>query len=122
MDTITFVRKPFVVQAVEVTLENMEEIAKDIGKLRKDENDKPYIYVDRRIVQNAYKVWPGFWVTYMGDKIHCYSRKAFNEQFIQKTPYIEQVLRGSGLLNVTDEKPTPNGNLEQEEVSASREF
>lgn len=90
MDFTTFVRKPFTVEAVEVTPENIEEIAKLVGTLRTKENGTPYIQVDRRLVPNIYRVYPGFWMTKMGDNIRCYSKRVFEEQFIQTSEEIQE--------------------------------
>lgn len=84
MDFTTFVRKPFVVEAVEITTENIEEVAKYIGDVREREDGTKYILVDRRLVPNVFKVYPGFFMTKMGENVRCYSRKIFKEQFIEK--------------------------------------
>jgi hypothetical protein len=84
-----YVRKPFVVDVVEVTEENIEEIAKYVGELRAKEDGTPFIFVDRRLVPNIYRVYPGFFMTRMGDHIRCYSKKVFNEQFIPNAPEIQ---------------------------------
>jgi len=78
-----FVRKPFTVDAIQVTPENMEELAKHIGEVRYKEDKTPYIFVDKRLVPNVYRVFPGFWVTRMGDNIRCYSEKVFHQQFTE---------------------------------------
>lgn len=88
MDFITYVRKPFVVEAVEITLENIGELAQFIGSL-KEEDGTLFIQVDRRLVPNVFKVYPGFFMTRMGDNIRCYSRKIFREQFVMQTPDIK---------------------------------
>ncbi len=89
MDFTTFVRKPFTVEAVEVTEDNIGEFAELIGALREKENGTPYIQVDRRLVPNVFRVYPGFWVTKMGDNIRCYSKRIFKEQFTESTEDIE---------------------------------
>lgn len=93
MEFTTYVRKPFVVQAVEVTAENINEVAKYIGDVREREDGTQYILVDRRLVPNVFKVYPGFFMTKMGENIRCYSRKIFREQFIEEdetiTPWVE---------------------------------
>lgn len=83
MEFTTFVRKPFVVQAVEITTENIEEVAKYIGDVREREDGTKYILVDRRLVPNVFKVYPGFFMTKMGENVRCYSRKIFKEQFVE---------------------------------------
>lgn len=101
MEFATFVRKPFVVEAVEVTPENIAEIAELVGALRENENGTPYIHVDRRLVPNVYKVYPGFWMTKMGDHIRCYSKRIFKAQFLENNPELEDWIK---TLNV-DQRP-----------------
>jgi hypothetical protein len=104
MNFATFVRKPFVVQAVEVTAENISEVAKYVGDLREKEDGTPYILVDRRLVPNVERVYPGFFMTKMGENVRCYSRKIFTEQFMEQSeeikPWIE-FMTGSGLRSVS---------------------
>lgn len=90
MEFNTFVRKPFTVEAVEVTTENIAEVAKHVGTLREKDNGVPYIQVDRRLVPNIFRVYPGFWMTKMGDNVRCYSKRIFNEQFTKSTPHVEE--------------------------------
>lgn len=89
MDFVTFVRKPFVVEAVEVTTENISEVAKYVGDLREKEDGTPYILVDRRLVPNVFRVYPGFFMTKMGENVRCYSKKIFKEQFMPQTEEIK---------------------------------
>jgi hypothetical protein len=93
MEFTTFVRKPFIVEAVEVTNENIAEVAKYVGDLREKDDGTPYILVDRRLVPNVFKVYPGFFMTKMGENVRCYSKKIFKEQFVMQTeelkPWIE---------------------------------
>lgn len=89
MELSNYVRKPFIVEAVEVTPENIGEIAELVGTLREKDNGTPYIQVDRRLVPNIYRVYLGFWMTRMGDNIRCYSKRIFREQFTPSTPDIE---------------------------------
>lgn len=89
MEFGTFVRKPFTVEATEVTTENIGEVAELIGTLREKDDGTPYIHVDRRLVPNLFRVYPGFWMTKMGDNVRCYSKRIFRQQFIEATPQIE---------------------------------
>lgn len=89
MDFQSYVRKPFVVEAVEVTEDNIGEIAKYVGELRAKDDGTPFIFVDRRLVPNIFRVYPGFFMTRMNDHIRCYSRKVFFEQFTISTPEIQ---------------------------------
>src|SRR5690606_6334434 len=83
VDFNTFVRKPFTVEAVEITDDNIEAISEFVGTLKQKEDGSPYLLVDRRLVPNVYRVYPGFWMTKMGDNIRCYSKRVFTDQFIQ---------------------------------------
>lgn len=89
MEFQPYVRKPFVVEAVEVTVDNIGEIAKYVGELRTKDDGTPWIFVDRRLVPNIFRVYPGFFMTRMGDHIRCYSRKVFFDQFTVNTSEIQ---------------------------------
>lgn len=105
MNFTTFVRKPFVVDAVEVTTENISEVAKYVGDLREKEDGTPYILVDRRLVPNVARVFPGFFMTKMGENVRCYSRKIFKDQFIIQTaeikPWVEFMAGNPQTTNIS---------------------
>lgn len=86
MELTTYVRKPFVIEAVEITKENMEEIAEHMGTYKVKADGTPYIQIDRKLVPNVYRAYIGFWMTMMGDNIRCYSERVFKEQFIDSDP------------------------------------
>lgn len=82
MDFKEFTRKPFDVEAVEITEENFDEIFALIGREIKEEGDKKWIIVERRVLPNINKVTVGWWLTKMGENnFRCYSPKAFSDQF-----------------------------------------
>lgn len=85
-----FVRKPFVVEAIEITKENLEDIAKFVGTIRQREDGTPYIQVDRRLIPNVDRVFVGFWMTKMGGNIRCYSKRVFSGQFTEVKPEIRE--------------------------------
>lgn len=101
MEFVTFVRKPFIVEAVEVTEENIAELAEMIGTLRQKENGTPYIAVNRRLVPNLFRVYLGFWVTKMGDNVRCYSKRIFTQQFIESTSEVSEWVK---YLNTPEEE------------------
>lgn len=78
-----FVRKPFTVDAVKITEANIHEVAELVGEVRylDEAEKKPYIHVNRRLVPYVLRVYPGFWVTKMGDEVRCYANKVFHQQF-----------------------------------------
>ena len=96
MEFVKYVRKPFAVDAVEITAENISEVAKLVGELKTTEDGKSYIQVDRRLVPNVFKVFPGFWLTKMetpkGDNIRCYTKRVFESQFIENNPALNDLL------------------------------
>lgn len=83
MEMKQFVRKPFIVEAVEITKDNIAELAQFIGTLRETKDGTPFIAVDRRLVPNVFRVYPGFWMTKMDDNIRCYAGKIFHDQFVE---------------------------------------
>ncbi len=91
MEFKQFVRKPFVVEAIEITTENIHELAELIGEFHVDSTG-PWIEADPDKVPTVTKVTPGYWLTKMGKNIRCYSSRIFLEQFTESTPSIERVL------------------------------
>lgn len=87
-----YVRKPFVVEAIEVTRENIDELAPYVGELHEKADGTQFIQVDRKKVPNVYRVYPGFYITRMDGKIRCYSRRIFPEQFTRMTPDLQDAL------------------------------
>lgn len=97
-----FVRKPFTVEAVRITEANIAEVAELVGEVRYlDEKNqrKPYIHVNRRLVPYVLRVFPGFWVTRMGEEVRCYANKVFHEQFAESDNHIVEavaMINGNG--------------------------
>lgn len=98
MDFTTFVRKPFTVEAVEITTENIAEIAEHVGTLR-FEDGHPYIEVNRHKVPNVVKVHPGYFMTTLNKQVRCYSGHVFKKEFTELTPGLERI------VNQFDGKP-----------------
>lgn len=98
LEFTTFVRKPFTVQAVRITESNIEEVAEFVGEVRylDEAQKKPYIHVNRRLVPYVLKVFPGFWMTRLGDEIRCYANKVFHEQFIESDNHVVEAV---GMIN-----------------------
>ena len=78
--TGTYTRKPFAVEAIEITEENIALLAPLLGEL-KEKDGVPFIALDKRIVPNIHRAFIGWWVTRMDDNLRCYSPKIFEEQF-----------------------------------------
>jgi hypothetical protein len=104
MDFNEFVRKPFIVEAMEITRDNITEVAKYIGDVEESEDGSKFIRVDHKLVPNVTRVYPGFYMTRMGDYIRCYSRRVFFEQF---TPLTGDIQKWVTFLEKTT--PIPRG-------------
>lgn len=89
MESDKYVRKPFVVEAMEITEENIGQIAHLVGTLQMKADGTPYIQVNRKKVPNVYRVYPGFWLTKMEAGVRCYSKQIFEELFVRNTPDVE---------------------------------
>jgi hypothetical protein len=101
MEFTKFVRKPFVVEGLEITKENISEVAKFIGELREVDGLAPYIIVDERFVPNVDRVYIGYYMTKMGSNVRCYSRNIFRKQFIEQTDQMRE------LMNIIDGRTIP---------------
>lgn len=84
MEFTSFVRIPFTVDAVEITADNIAEVAQLVGELR-TKGDTTFIALDRRVVPNVNRAYVGWFMTKLGDNYRCYSPKAFKDQFTVKT-------------------------------------
>lgn len=84
VQTTTYVRKPFEVEAVEVTDENMEAIQEWCqGTLQMEENGRKFIKVRvaRALNERQTKAFPGDWILYAGTGFKVYTAKAFFKTF-----------------------------------------
>lgn len=91
MEFTTYIRKPFKVEAVRVTEQNIAEVAKSVGKLLYKDG-KPYIQVNPEKIPNVTKVFPGYWMTKMDKQVRCYSGRVFKEQFVESDENLEELV------------------------------
>lgn len=82
VETTTYVRKPFEVEAVEVTEENMEAV-KDWcqGVIESDNRKFIRVRVTRVLNERQTKAYPGDWVLYASTGFKVYTAKAFHKTF-----------------------------------------
>jgi hypothetical protein len=80
-----YIRKPFTVEAVEITEENMSDVAELIGEVR-EKDGVTFIAINRRLVPNIHRAYVGWFVTKLGDNFRCYSSKVFNAEFVEHDP------------------------------------
>ena len=88
MEFQQYLRKPFIIEAIEITEDNLEELAKHIGRIRRRKDGTRYIVVDRNKVPNIEKAYVGFYMTKVGFNIRCFSPRAFKDQF---APYVKNM-------------------------------
>lgn len=84
IEPIKYVRKPFEVEAVEVTEETMDEVSAWCrGNIKTDAHERPYIKVRvaRALNERQTKAYVGDWVLYAGTGYKVYTQKAFNKSF-----------------------------------------
>lgn len=82
MNTTTYQRKPFFIEAVEITNENIDEIGELIGRVMvRAEDGVKFIQVDNVLIPGIGRAYAGFWLTIMDNRYRCYSGRIFNAQF-----------------------------------------
>jgi hypothetical protein len=122
LDFATYVRKPFTIEAIEITKDNIAEIAELVGTLQYKKNGAPYIKVNRLLFPNFIQIFPGFWITRMSDgsNLRCFSKRIFHNQFIANSPDIEPWLEYMGDNSNTEmeeEKPTNENEMAEDRVN-----
>lgn len=103
MEFTTFIRKPFIVNVVEITENNIAELAELVGTLEQKEDGSPYIRVNRKLVPNVFRVFPGYFMTKLGDNVRCYSKPVFEKQFARSTPEIESWVKFMGEGEISED-------------------
>lgn len=98
IDFKPYVRKPFVVDAVQITDENIAEIAPLVGQLRSNETGQ-FITVDRKKLPNLYRLHTGAWLTrYQNDdpekepNLRGFADRLFVVQFVENNELIQNFL------------------------------
>ncbi len=87
MEFNRYIRKPFTVGAVEITEDNFEEVAEEIGDIRENEKGERYILPDPKKIPNVKAVYIGWFYTKMGKTYKCFNPKTFKEQFTDHEPH-----------------------------------
>jgi hypothetical protein len=88
MDTSKFARKPFYVDAIQVTKENLEEVAKWCrGKIETTDNGATFILIDvhRPLSPRQTQAFLGDWILQAGSGFKIYTPKAFEKSFEKVT-------------------------------------
>ncbi len=110
--TDKYARKPFLIDAVKVTSENIEEVAEwAMGEVRLTDKGDPYIHVrvHRPLTARQTKAFVGDWVLYANKGFKVYTEKAFHNTF-------DPVFQGEDSDNVAPKLsavPTPPKPIEK---------
>lgn len=84
MEFKPYTRKPFKIQAIEITNDNLSEIADVIGEVKENqETGTRYIAINKRVIPNLNRAYVGWYLTLLNDNFRCYSPEAFQDQFVQ---------------------------------------
>jgi hypothetical protein len=110
--TTKFVRAPFAVHAVQITEDNMAEIAEVIGEIGVGKDNAPCIVVNKKVVPVINRAYVGWWLTKYGDNFRCYSPEHFADQFIHHTEGWDAWLPADA-EEVVEADPTPAGGTER---------
>lgn len=86
MQTTKFTRKPFEVDAVQVTTENIEDVAKWCqGEVTTEDGQQCIkVRVLRALNERQTKAFVGDWVLYAGTGYKVYIDRAFKKSFMEK--------------------------------------
>ena len=96
METRRFARKPFFVDAVRVTSENMERVAEwcqgDVNTIDTGQSEERYVKVrvHRPMNDRQTQAFVGDWVLYAGTGFKVYTPKAFEKSFEEVTASSEE--------------------------------
>lgn len=77
-----FVRRPFNVEALRLTEDNLDAIAEMLGEVKTSKKGVTYIKIDPKHNTNRRVVELGFWITQKDDVLHFYSDNAFKRNFM----------------------------------------
>lgn len=113
MEFSQFVRRPFAVEAVQINVDNLHDVADLIGKVQ-TESGVTFIALDRRIIPNINRAYVGWWLTRLGNEYRCYANKVFKKQFIEHEEVIAFSFADDPEDEVEEEKdPTPAHGIER---------
>ena len=115
IETAKFQRKPFEIEAVQVTEENLEDVAKWCDGVVETHGDSQHIKVrvHRPLNERQTKAFVGDWVLYAGTGYKVYTDKAFKKSFepAKKPIVVNQMIMDQGSIN-----GKPGGGLSPYEV------
>lgn len=109
LETNQYIRKPFNIDAVQVTNENMQEVAAWVNSEVRTDDVGQYVKVrvHRPANDGQTKAYVGNWVLYAGTGYKVYTEKAFTRDF-------DQVSGESKMIDTSVSKRAPRGTTRVE--------
>lgn len=85
-----YARKMFVVEAIEITEENIDYVASFIGDVVELPDGSSYIEVDRKLAPGISRAYVGNYVTKVGNRHRVYNEEMFHNLYTRNTGDIQQ--------------------------------
>ena len=127
LETMKYVRKPFYIEAVQITSLNIENVAKWVdGDVRTDDQGQYVkVRVHRPITERQTKAYHGDWVLYAGTGYKVYTPKAFANSFEQHSAAITlqnvdaKAVEDTEIIGVVEDKLVVPKKVAKKAVSRS---
>jgi hypothetical protein len=85
-----YIRKPYRVDALKVTGNNIHVVAELIeGTVETAQDGKTFIRTHRKVVKNVDNIWPGFFLTKVRKKTLAYPSRLFYRNYVEPTEDVE---------------------------------
>ena len=84
-------RRPFSITAVQITEENLEEIAALISASVTTTPHTRFIDVNPSIIQGIGVIKPGWWITLMEGSYRAYTNDVFHRLFKADVPHVDRI-------------------------------
>jgi hypothetical protein len=121
MKTHKFARKPFYVDAIRVTKDNIEEVARWCqGEILTDAEQGPYIKVrvHRPLTERQTQAFLGDWVLYAGTGYKVYNPKAFDKSFEKVRTLTKAQADEAGIKPPIEKKaPVPSAPVKKKDAA-----
>lgn len=124
LKTHKFARKPFYVDAVRVTEENMARVAEWCGgEIKNDSQEGPYIKVKvyRPMVDRQAMAFLGDWVLFAGTGFKVYTPKAFDKSFEKVRTLSKEEADAAGIKVPHEPKKLSKKQADEKGIKVPRE-
>lgn len=109
-----FIRKPFKIEAVQITEENIQELAELLGGSVQEKKGRPFIMCNRKVTPQSDRAQLGGWITVMDNNLRVYPDKVFRRMFMEFTEEWEPHLEEPRKHREPKPKPEPEPEIQLE--------